>query len=283
MGKLFINGKIKVLTGLYIGASKTDAAIGDIDNCVIKTSEGIPYIPGSSLKGKIRSLLEKSILDEIVKEESPEKENLQGKNNSKDNSVNAKNKLNLCTCGSENCKICVIFGSSADKRSNEAGPTRLIVRDCHLTEETRRKMENKEGEFKELELNYTESKWENVIDRLTSRAEHPRQTERVPAGAEFDFQIVFNLLEKQDIDRFFYFISGLNLLQDDYLGGNGSRGYGRIEFSSFQVGAKTISDYEGKNEMEILYDGTLQGFSREKEEFADKLMKKLGLNDNEDL
>ena len=59
MGKLFIDGKIKALTGLHIGGSKTDAAIGDIDNCVIKTSEGVPYIPGSSLKGKLRSLLEK--------------------------------------------------------------------------------------------------------------------------------------------------------------------------------------------------------------------------------
>jgi len=283
MGKLIINGKIKVLTGLYIGASKTDAAIGDIDNCVIKTSEGVPYIPGSSLKGKIRSLLEKSILDEIASEEITENENAQGKNASKDNSVNSKNKLNLCTCGREDCKICVIFGSSADKRSIEAGPTRLIVRDAHLTEETRRKMENKEGEFKELELNYTESKWENVIDRLTSRAEHPRQVERVPAGAEFDFQMVFNILESQDMERFFYLISGLNLLQDDYLGGSGSRGYGRIEFSSFQIGVKTISDYEGKNEMDILYDGTLQDFSKEKIEFAEKLVKKLGLNDNENL
>ena len=73
-GKLFINGKIRALTGLHIGGSKTDAAIGDIDNSVIKTSEGIPYIPGSSLKGKVRSLLEK------------------------------KEDLNLCTCGKKTVK-----------------------------------------------------------------------------------------------------------------------------------------------------------------------------------
>lgn len=244
-GKLFINGKIRALTGLHIGGSKTDAAIGDIDNSVIKTSEGIPYIPGSSLKGKVRSLLEK------------------------------KEDLNLCTCGKKDCKICVIFGSGADKRSEEAGPTRLIVRDCYLTEETIRKMENKEGEFRELELIYTESKWENVINRLTSRADHPRQTERVPQGAEFEFQMVFNLMEEADIERFEYLVSGLSLLEDDYLGGNGSRGYGRIAFKDLEISIKTMQDYEGTNEAVPLYNGSLQDFARCKEEFQNKLREKL--------
>ena len=85
-GKLFINGKIKALTGLHIGASKTDAAIGDIDNSVIKTSEGVPYIPGSSLKGKLRSLLEKK-----------------------------EGKKEVCKCGEKSCEICVIFGSAAKR------------------------------------------------------------------------------------------------------------------------------------------------------------------------
>lgn len=246
MGKLFINGRIKALTGLHIGGSKTDVAIGDIDNCVIKTSEGVPYIPGSSLKGKVRSLLEK------------------------------KEDKKLCTCGQKDCKICVIFGTGADKRSEEAGPTRLVVRDCHLTQETKRKMENKEGEFRELELIYTESKWENLIDRLNSRADNPRQTERVPQGAEFDFQMVFNLMENQDVERFDYLMLGLSLLEDDYLGGSGSRGYGRIEFKDLQIAVKTIADYEGANEPEILYTGILKDFSKEKDEFKKKLMKKLG-------
>ena len=128
-------------------------------------------------------------------------------------------------------------------------------------------------EFKELELIYTESKWENVIDRLTSRADHPRQTERVPRGAEFDFQMVFNLMEEKDIERFYYLISGLNLLEDDYLGGNGSRGYGRIEFTDLQIAVKTIADYQSANEAEILYTGTLKDFSKEKDYFKKKLMK----------
>lgn len=246
MGKLFINGRIKALTGLHIGGSKTDAAIGDIDNCVIKTSEGVPFIPGSSLKGKLRSLLEK-------------------KEGSK-----------LCNCGEEDCNICVIFGSGADRRSEKAGSTRLVVRDCHLTEETKRKMENKEGEYKELELIYTESKWENVINRITSASQDLRQMERVPQGAEFDFQMVFNLMKNQDVERFDYLMLGLSLLEDDYLGGSGSRGYGRIEFKDLQIAVKTISDYEGNNEPQILYAGALKEFSKQKDEFKKELLEKLG-------
>jgi len=257
MGKLFINGKIRALTGLSIGGSKTDVAIGDIDNCVIKTSEGVPYIPGSSLKGKIRSLLEKSDLENIL-------------------AKNEKSNTGLCNCGEKVCKICVVFGNSGDKRLKEAGPTRLVVRDCHLTPETRRKMEEKEGEFRELELIYTETKWENVINRLTSRADHPRQTERVPRGAEFDFEMVFDFLEKDDIERFYFLISGLNLLEDDYLGGNGSRGYGRIEFRDVEISLKTLEDYQGTNQRQVLYSGMLEDFPKHKDEFERELLKKLG-------
>lgn len=214
-GKIFIDGEIETLTGLTIGGSKTDIVIGGIDNSVIKTSEGAPFIPGSSLKGKMRSLYELSERGE------------------------------LCECGE--CNICAIFGVGANKRNENLGPTRLIVRDAHLNEETKKQMENKEGIFKDLELIYTEGKWENVIDRKTSEAKHPRQTERVPAGAKFDFSIVFNVFEQIDIDRFYQLLSAMVMLEDDYIGGSGSRGYGRIKFADFDVRVKSIADYKGDN------------------------------------
>lgn len=273
MAKLFIDGKIKTLTGLHIGGSKTDVAIGDIDNSVIKTSEGVPYIPGSSLKGKIRSLLEKKDREEIIARQALNVEKSENKKEEKDGKDNPL----LCQCGQSRCKICVIFGSAADKRSKEAGPTRLIVRDCHLSDDTRRKMELKEDQFKELDLIYTESKWENVIDRTTSRADHPRQTERVPQGAEFDFQMIFNIMELQDIERLDYLFLGLSLLEDDYLGGNGSRGYGRIEFNELNLRIKTVTDYEKGHEPQVLYTGNLKDFSGDKRaEFKETLKKKLG-------
>lgn len=240
--KLIMEGQIKAVTGLSIGGSEANVAIGGIDNNVIKTSEGVPFIPGSSLKGKLRSLLEKK----------------EGKN--------------VCNCGA--CYICAIFGTGAGNRQPKVGPTRLYVRDSMLNEDTKRKMEDEEGEFSELELNYTEGKWENNIDRKTAKASNPRQTERVPAGARFDFNMVYNILEIDDLDRFKQVIVGLRMLEDDYLGGNGSRGYGRIKFKNFEFKIKTIKEYEGDNQARTLYEGELSELA-----FADvkqKLETKLG-------
>lgn len=229
MGKIFLNGKIEAITGLSIGGSKTDTIIGGIDNGVIKTSEGIPFIPGSSLKGKMRSLLEKYT------------------------GLNPNSKTGLCDCGQASCVVCTVFGVSADKREEATGPTRLLVRDAFLNQDTREQMENKEGIFKDLELIYTEGKWENVINRKTSKADHPRQTERVPAGADFDFNIVFSLFYKEDIEKFNSIIRSLNLLEDDYIGGNGSRGYGRIRIKDLSINLKTVKDYEKNSQGSLLY------------------------------
>ncbi len=246
LGKIFISGKITALTGLAIGGSNTDIVIGGIDNNVIKTSEGVPYIPGSSLKGKMRSLLELA------------------------------EKHGLSECDNGDCEICIVFGTAAEKRTSEIGPTRLLVRDAYLNKEIREKMENKVEQFKELELTYTEGKWENQINRITSKA-NPRQMERVPAGAEFDFSMVFNVLEKEDLNRFRKLIIAINLLEDDYLGGSGSRGYGRIKFSEFKVGVKSLADYESNNTQNIIFEGTVNDFNAQEEDWKAKLAKGLGV------
>ena len=102
---------------------------------------------------------------------------------------------------------------------------------------------------------YTEVKFENRIDRIKGVAEHPRQTERIPAGAEFDVEFVVNIVtptfEKDDKGKrgqdipeaeqkltavrykseFISLLrSGIHLLEHDYLGGSGSRGYGQVKF-----------------------------------------------------
>lgn len=229
-GKLIISGEIEALTGLAIGGSKTDVTIGGIDNNVIKNAEGVPYIPGSSLKGKLRSLLEKS--------EGKEK---------------------VCNCGKAVCPICTIFGTGlpSQKKEIEAGPTRLYVRDASLNETIKKQMEEKQGIFAELELTYTEGKWENTIDRLTSKAAHPRQQERVPAGSKFDFNVIYNILTEKDVEYFKYVIGAFRLLEDDYLGGNGSRGYGRVKFNKFNITLKTVADYETGNQGYDIFSGEL--------------------------
>lgn len=219
MGKIFIKGQIEAKTGLHIGGSKTTLDIGGIDNPVIKDALGRPYIPGSSIKGKIRCLLERE-----------------------------SGKMELHKSGA----IARIFGIGASDKNTE-GPTRFYARDAYLNPEIDQAMKNKTGLFKELELDYTEGKWENTIDRQTSKATNPRQTERVPAGAKFDFELVYNVFEEADLDLFIKdVLKGIRLLEDDYIGGSGSRGYGQIEFNQISVKVKNIKHYETDNQGAVI-------------------------------
>jgi CRISPR-associated protein Csm3 len=219
-GKYIITGEIKCETGLHIGGSKTALDIGGIDLNVIKTAQGIPYIPGSSLKGKLRSMLARE----------------GGYENPKNDSDTIKE----------------IFGDSPSGKEDLGKITRLIVRDSLLRNSN--EMLNKEGNFTDLELDYTEGKWENTIDRKSGTAGNPRQIERVPAGAIFNFEIVYDVYDDKTNDKLKKEIhleeikKALRLLQDDYLGGSGSRGYGKITFENLTAVEKTIKDYEDGKE-----------------------------------
>ncbi len=202
--KVFISGKIIAVTGLHIGGSKTALDIGGIDLNVIKTAKGVPFIPGSSLKGKLRTILAREAGSATVDEDS--------------------------------VLIKEIFGDANDK--NEKGRSaRLIVRDAFLDNDFKKK-------FHELDLEYTEIKWENTINRKTGTAEHPRQLERVPAGAEFSYSFIYNVFDdKKKVEHLKEIIKAMKILEDDYLGGQGSRGYGQVKFSNVTIEFKTIDDY----------------------------------------
>lgn len=198
--KIF-KGKIIIKTGLHIGTGR-GYDIGGVDSPVIKTSKGIPYIPGSSLKGKIRSLLEifykKSINDKGRHE-----------------------------CNDDSCNICLLFGSP-----NLNKQTRLLFRDSFLDEEDFEK-KRKEGFFKDSQMltKYTELKIENSIDRISGKTGHGslRQIERVPKGAVFKFEIVMNCFEGDNVEELeAHLYKGFELLANNYLGGSGSRGYGAV-------------------------------------------------------
>lgn len=230
--KLFINGKIQLKTGMHIGGSSTALDIGGIDSNVIKTANGIPYIPGSSIKGKLRTLYALS-------------KGLKGINRPRDD-TNKSNKYD-----EEDFNIIRVFGIGAkeDKKNKDElkdiERTRLIVRDAFLDKKDFD--ERREDEFSELELDFTEGKWENTIKRTDSSA-NPRQIERVPPGAVFDFSFVYNIFDEQDVENLKIVIKAMRLLQDDYLGGSGSRGYGQIEFQNIKSYIKTIENYENDNE-----------------------------------
>lgn len=208
-----ITGKIILETGLHIGAGDIEMHIGGTDNPVVKhpfTHE--PYIPGSSLKGKVRSLLElKSGL--LPKNQDPKKP------------LSAKILENLSEDEKQEAeRILKLFGTSgADAEAKESlGPTRVSFADCFLTKECREKAQKGE-------IVLTEVKAENSINRITGTAENPRFTERVPAGVEFSFCITLKEFEDdQGLEDLL--LQGLKLLQHDALGGSGSRGYGRVRF-----------------------------------------------------
>jgi CRISPR-associated protein Csm3 len=209
-----IEGKIILKSGLHIGSGNMEMHIGGTDNPVIKHPHTLePYIPGSSLKGKVRSLLEL-------------KSGLMGPTEGKVTTTSTLKKNNLNEKEKKECeKILKIFGSSGADKEDESnlGPTRVSFSDCFLNNKWREKA-------KENRLLITEVKSENVIDRITGTAKHPRFFERVVAGTEFDFLITFKKFDEDEDDLFDYLLQGLKLLEMDALGGSGSRGYGRIQF-----------------------------------------------------
>ena len=194
--KIKINTSITLITGLHIGGNSENVEIGGIDNPVIKlASKGdVPYIPGSSLKGKMRCLLEQAAgapkvgLDEKV-------------NN--------------------------LFGITENKAINTSNqPSKIIVRDAMLSDDSKKMLLDCDN----LDMPYTENKFENVIDRVKGIAQHPRQTERVPAGAEFCAEFIINIWDDDDEQELMaLFEKGIRLLENDYLGGSGSRGSGPFD------------------------------------------------------
>jgi len=220
-------GKIILKSGLHIGAGDTELRIGGTDNPVIKHPHTLePYIPGSSIKGKIRSLLElKSGI--IGKRTDGSGSPLGLRDLARDNDKN------------EGEKILKLFGmSGADTdESGKIGPSRLSFADCSLEAEWKKRA------F-ERNLPLTEVKSENSIDRIKGTALNPRFTERVPAETEFTFTITlkeFDMDKDQNLEGFLF--EGMRLLEMDALGGSGSRGYGRVRFVFDD--AETQKKFEG--------------------------------------
>ena len=187
------------------GAGKESIEIGGLDLPVVKhPGTGAPYIPGSSLKGKMRFLNEWK--ENLVESEAVHK----------------------CPdpSASERCYICRVFGTT--EKSNKRGPTRLIVRDAHI-----------KGEFDAETM--LEVKWENTINRVTGTAVHPRPRERVTAGTEFEFEMIFRIFDStdkvqpDDLTLFKKFLRSFEMLEHDTIGGSGSRGCGKIEFKDITI------------------------------------------------
>jgi len=250
--------KLRVITGLHIGGSDDTMQIGGIDSAVIKreifanndgtinydgTGKKItePYIPGSSLKGKVRSLLEHSFglilaqkeLELKTKNEQNKRDKFEAGKVIDSNFISFVNKHNLQNKDKLVKKanlIITLFGESAGSGDKEnIKITRAIFRDTFLTKESRKL-------YLEDKLKLSEEKAENTINRVSVMA-NPRFMERVPSGVEFDFEVIIRDLADDATQKELFENTinlGLLLLQNDALGGGGSRGNGKIEFEVFK-------------------------------------------------
>ena len=201
--KIQIKGKIEVVTGMHIGGVLEFSAIGAIDSPVVRDSRTrLPIIPGSSLKGKLRTLLARELNEKIFTKHENDHELIKR-----------------------------LFGSSPKDKSTQGKPipSRLIFSDALL--------DNNKEIVNSGAISATEVKFENTIDRATGVA-NPRQIERVVRGATFPLEIIYDVIcedtaeIEEDIKNL---ATGLKLLQYDYIGGNGSRGYGKIKFSNLEL------------------------------------------------
>lgn len=189
--KIRYTASIELLSGLHIGASTENAQIGGVDKPIIRRKmDDQPYLPGSSIKGKMRCLLEQRRGASDI---------------GKSKEVN------------------ILFGYAADNL-----PSKILVRDANLDAESANLLKNNFN----TDLPYSEVKFENSIDRVTGKASNPRQIERIPAGAKFNAEFVINIWENDVKDELIsLFKEGINLLEADYLGGSGTRGYGHIKIT----------------------------------------------------
>ena len=200
--KVKISANIHLKTGLHIGASNAFAAIGATDSPVIKDPiTNYPIIPGSSIKGKMRSLLAKVYNETLA--------------------------------------------SSPDHSSKKFRIGRLIFRDAFLI--------NADELDKKGARGYTEVKFENTIDRITAEA-NPRQIERAIRESVFNFELIYEITDEsaeQAEEDLKVIVDGLKLLELDYLGGSGSRGYGKVSFEDLQL-ETVFGTYDTSNLNELL-------------------------------
>jgi CRISPR-associated protein Csm3 len=271
LGKFRLTSTLLVSTGLHIGGGGETLNIGGLDKPVIRDPlTHQPYLPGSSIKGKLRSILERLLNKPLNRPGGSgtyryESDDLEGGFSEVDG-------LLIPYEGASICQVSRVFGSTAGPsgRGNKTwiktsivqaqgleeketqtingesytstvgrnSPARLIVRDCHLLPDSVKRLKNID-----TGLDMTEWKFENGLDRITAAA-NPRQLERVPAGSEFGFELVYTVEDaEQAVEDLRNLAIALAILEDDALGGHGSRGYGKVSFKNFNFFYRDIDQY----------------------------------------
>jgi CRISPR-associated protein Csm3 len=270
VGKLTLTCQLTAKTGLHIGGGGENLDIGGLDKPVIRDPlTKYPYLPGSSIKGKLRATLERLLKKPLNRTGGSGTWRYES-----DDLVDGFSEVEAGQFiryeGAKTCQISRLFGSTggsdfwmpieiatnerlfSDKNPTRIianqncvkinrgrnAPSRLIVRDCHLSTESADKLKKVD-----TGLYMTEWKFENGIDRVTAAA-NPRQLERVPADSKFDFELIYTVenpeLAVEDLQNI---AIALAFLEDDALGGHGSRGYGKVKFENFKFNYRSLEQY----------------------------------------
>lgn len=269
LGKFRLTSTLKVETGLHIGGGGESLDIGGLDKPIIRDPlTQYPYLPGSSIKGKLRSILERLLENKPLNRSGGSGTYRYESDDLEDGFTEIDGHF-IRFEGARTCQLSRLFGStggsncwiktsvaeaqglsennspkrtiddeSYTKIKGRNAPARLIVRDCHLVDESAEKLRKID-----TGLYMTEWKFENGIDRITAAA-NPRQVERVPAGSEFKFELVYTVEdENQAVEDLQNLAIALAILEDDALGGHGSRGYGKVSFQNFEFFYRGIDQY----------------------------------------
>jgi CRISPR-associated protein Csm3 len=246
IGKLLLDGEMTCVTGLHIGAGKGSLDLGGADNPVVKDAFGRPFVPGSSLRGRLRSLLEHAS-GCVVPGELVYLSRRRGQ------------EVRIHQSNDPGDEICLLFGRNPGRMEKATGetldsvsatPARLTVYDAPLDPDsiTAQMRENLDDEL-------TEVKSENAIDRITCQA-NARTLERVPAGARFRVRAVLDILCPEDRELVPRLIEGLRLLEDDTLGGGGSRGNGRVRFGAWKATWRNRAYYAAGGAERVLFESS---------------------------
>ena len=230
-GRIILRMNVHVVTGLHVGGAAGKFAIGGVDSPVIRDPlTGQPYLPGSSVRGKMRSLVERIYgreQNQPIQKQKVYIHMLRKSNDETAEQYQERFRMN---------ETCSIFGVTGDEPVPH--PTVLIVRDAQLGEESVERLRKAA-----TDLPFTEVKWEATIDRVTSAAT-PRQIERVPAGSVFEgLEMVYSIYEQSNITHLPVLFRALTLVEEDYLGGLGARGSGKVRFVLTKAQVRHGTDY----------------------------------------
>lgn len=222
--RIIISGTLEALTPLHIGSGKPEVEIGGVEMPVLTDPKDQPYIPGSSLKGRVRaeteSIARKKGL-EVCK--PPQVDNMCG---STKDSIDK-----LCVC-------CRIFGT-AGRRISFA--SKVKFRDAYPLDRVKALLE----------------RTGIAIDRETGTVARGAlyNIQAVPAGTKFGLEIVGENLSDDELKLL---KSALKSVEDSALGGSSTRGFGKIKINIESVKERTAKYYLGEEDERMITGDELQ-------------------------